>query len=1067
MKTRIFLGSVALAFSATWAANAQTVINVTDSSGGMGPNTLYAAIAAHNANPQPNTTIDLSGLGSNTTILLGQQFPVITADVTIIADNANELTLDGNGNRIFEVGAGTGLTLRKLTLANGAGPQFGGAISNVGTLVIEDCVLRDSTTDCGGAIRNWAAGILTIRRSCFHGNRTTGDSGAIEALGGTVTVFNSTFSDNLAGGRGGAFGMFGGATLDLDYCTIYDNEAVNGGGGISADPGTTVKLHTSVVAGNRSDVVGTENLSVNGQMLNFRPNVLEGDPKLRPLDSWGFAIPYHLPELDSPLIDGSDGVVNPAEATDQRGFTRLSLDPDIGAVEVNIEKVTRLDDPGPDVPGTLRYAINSTAFVATVWIDYIDVRIGGVIQPNSNLPTILKGAVVVGLGAARTIIDGGNSFELFEVASNARAAIENMTITKGNAGGNGGGAIENGGGRLHVRRCWLQSNVATTLNGGGAISNNGGELFIDGCTFDSNVASAGNGGAISTNKTFTATNCTFFQNRCTAAGGDGGAIFFTGNNSIAKLVHCSLIANFTSRSGGGVSHHGDEMEILNCFFSENTAGSGAAHIDVFGAFPVLIKHGTVEAPSSVFPFLGDWGGPTPVISLPRDSLAIGAAVPTTLAPKDQLGQARPQHGLRDAGAVEYFGDNGLEVWRAQHFTPEELCSLGLQFTRWGNTADPDGDGRTNLNEALRMTDPLVADTPARKLEFHFIDKGLGRVPRLRTIFSTPITDIVPVEGHGSADLRNWSSSGILTTANRVGPNIIRFEACGTSGVNPREFFLRFDVVPGRQPVDPIPLVAVAETGNSVDPANGIGAVAYPFMIGKYEITAGQWAAFLNAVDQLGFNALGLYDASSGVSFSQFGLPGSKYGTFIFGDLFPVSNVTIFDAMRFCNWLHNGAHGAADTESGAYLLLGGTSIPSNAASIARLADARFAIPTQDEWHKAGNFISQNPLTYSTYGQGQNTINNNTPPGDSASANYNDPQGKRFVASYPQATSPWGCYDMTGNVAEWTETRILAGSEFYVTPGASWAHPAIAAEPPYLTTRGDLSLDAQGLRIVRLR
>ena len=37
---------------------------------------------------------------------------------------------------------------------------------------------------------------------------------------------------------------------------------------------------------------------------------------------------------------------------------------------------------------------------------------------------------------------------------------------------------------------------------------------------------------------------------------------------------------------------------------------------------------------------------------------------------------------------------------------------------------------------------------------------------------------------------------------------------------------------------------------------------------------------------------------------------------------PVVYVSFYDAMRYCNWLHNGAQAGGDTENGAYTLLGG-------------------------------------------------------------------------------------------------------------------------------------------------
>ena len=54
-------------------------------------------------------------------------------------------------------------------------------------------------------------------------------------------------------------------------------------------------------------------------------------------------------------------------------------------------------------------------------------------------------------------------------------------------------------------------------------------------------------------------------------------------------------------------------------------------------------------------------------------------------------------------------------------------------------------------------------------------------------------------------------------------------------------------VPARAQVT-IDLVTVGDAGNANDTGGGgIGAVAYSYQIGKYDVTIGQYAAFLSAV----------------------------------------------------------------------------------------------------------------------------------------------------------------------------------------------------------------------------
>ena len=210
----------------------------------------------------------------------------------------------------------------------------------------------------------------------------------------------------------------------------------------------------------------------------------------------------------------------------------------------------------------------------------------------------------------------------------------------------------------------------------------------------------------------------------------------------------------------------------------------------------------------------------------------------------------------------------------------------------------------------------------------------------------------------------------------------------------------------------------------------VGAVAYDYSIGKYEVTVDQYTEFLNA--KAGDPDLkGLYNA--GMAISKAGavytaLDGSK----------PINWVSWGDAARFANWVGNGG-GAGDMESGAYALAGVTDA-AGLAAVSRSGGSTF-LASEYEWYKAAYHLNDGvTANFYDYGNSSNAVPvAEGPAGGANSANYNNAVGASVdVGSYVSSMSPYGAFDMSGNVEEWTDTTFLQNgvTPFYIHRGGAY-------------------------------
>jgi formylglycine-generating enzyme required for sulfatase activity len=252
----------------------------------------------------------------------------------------------------------------------------------------------------------------------------------------------------------------------------------------------------------------------------------------------------------------------------------------------------------------------------------------------------------------------------------------------------------------------------------------------------------------------------------------------------------------------------------------------------------------------------------------------------------------------------------------------------------------------------------------------------------------------------------------------------------------------------------IDMVTVGNPGNAGDTRVGAytfgkGAVDYSYQIGKYDVTIGQYTAFLNAADPSGTNPNGIYNASmatdlniAGISYTSGASAGSKYAVISNGGNSsnrPITYVSWFDAARFSNWMTNG-QGAGSTETGAYTLGNATTGPAVAVN----AGAAFYIPTNDEWYKAAYYSPT--LNSGSGGYYAYATQSDTDPGNSIfdpapqanykvggmysvtqSSSYSSTQNYLTdVGAFSGSGSFYGTFDQSGNVYQWNDLDGTPGS-----------------------------------------
>ena len=263
----------------------------------------------------------------------------------------------------------------------------------------------------------------------------------------------------------------------------------------------------------------------------------------------------------------------------------------------------------------------------------------------------------------------------------------------------------------------------------------------------------------------------------------------------------------------------------------------------------------------------------------------------------------------------------------------------------------------------------------------------------------------------------------------------------------------------------IDMVTVGNAGNTNDTVgSGFGAVAYDYQIGKYDVTIGQYTAFLNAVAAT--DTYSLYNSSMGTDGNIAGISQSNgSGSYTYSVLGsanrPITYVSWWDSARFSNWMANGqptgAQTSATTENGAYNVNGaisGNAVAKNVTNPNTSAAPTFYVPTENEWYKAAYYsptLNSGSGGYYTYATQSNTAPGNVVGILANQANYNNgvysvTQSGSYsgsqnyltdVGAFTNSGSSYGTFDQSGNVYQWNDLDGAPGSSRGLR-GGDWSY-----------------------------
>jgi len=542
--------------------------------------------------------------------------------------------------RIFNIHSGHSITLTGITFINANADGNGGSINSDGTLIISDCNFTNNTASGhGGAIYLGSGEGDTVTNCNFEGNVAGGNGGAIDWYAGSSNgkITGSTFTDNTAKRSGGAVHWSGhyGTIRDSNFTnnvatgevTSEIGGIVGGGDGaavlwVGSNGTVTNCIFTGNVAQNRGGAIflhgnSTENCTnttfshsifinntagLNGGAIDWQEGAQDGKVAYcyfinNTASSTGGAIYW----------SGYNGTIINSNFTHNKALGTVNGTGPDGSIILGgnggaivwkgangdiINSTFRLNNASRNggaifMQGGSNEDCTNITVDGGLFIDNYAGRNGGALDWYEGAHDAdLYNSVFINNTAERS---GGAVYWFGHDGTISNSTFENNTA-KGNVldydsygnltyGGHGGAIMWTGANGKVLNSTFRLNNASR--NGGaiymqGSTDGDCSNILVDGSEFVDNYAGI-NGGALDWYEgahDSTLSNSVFINN--TAATGNGGSIFWNGNNG--QVINSSFSNNYARFDGGSVYIEGNDCLLINSTFDSNTAGDDGGAI---------------------------------------------------------------------------------------------------------------------------------------------------------------------------------------------------------------------------------------------------------------------------------------------------------------------------------------------------------------------------------------------------------------------------------------------------------------------------------------------------------